>query len=255
MVCVEASAFHTLIQADWALDREILPHLRDMNLLSPVGRWYLLTLGLLRLLSLPLIVALHLLRERRNQRVVSHLGLWDFLEQEVRGAKPQRIPLTWLLVLDLGAALLLSLAFARPQIEWQTPARNARHVVILIDVSSSMLAQDVLPDRFGRARLEASALLNRLGPRDVATILTFGERSHWIADTRQEGLQEMLAKVTALQAGETGHALALALAQGRSAVQEGLQAEFYIFTDGAFASRALPASIILDLAAGGRKRG
>ena len=71
-------------------------------------------LGLLGLVSIPVILALHMFRERQNRYVVSSLKLWDFLEPEVHGNKARRIPFSWLLVLDLLAAIFLSLAWSQP---------------------------------------------------------------------------------------------------------------------------------------------
>lgn len=196
-------------------------------------------LGLLGLLSLPVIIALHLLRERQTRYVVSSLSLWSFLEPEVRGSRFRKVSISLLLILDLLAAVLLSLALARPQLNLNLPVRNARHLVILVDVSTSMLARDVLPDRFSQAIIDVAAQLNGLGPRDVATLLTFGNQPHWIADTRQQGVQEMLARLAELQAGETGAALLEALAMGNAALDPALPAEFHVFSDGAFASLSL----------------
>lgn len=191
-------------------------------------------IGLLGLLSLPAILALHLLRERSRTYPVSSLSLWSFLENEVRGTRPRRIPLTWLLAVDLLIAALLSLALAQPRLELPGVAGSGRHVVVLLDVSTSMRARDALPSRFSLAQREALALLAGLGPRDVATVLSFGASPRWIGDTRQVPLQDLLGRVAALQPGETGHDLHSALVSASAALAEGLPAEFHIFTDAAF---------------------
>lgn len=214
--------------------------------------------GLLGLLSLPVIVGLHLLRERQRRVVVSHLGLWAFLEREVQGPRALRIPLTWLLLLDLGIAALLSLAWAQPRLALRLPIPPARHLVILIDVSSSMRALDGTSNRFAQARVEALRLIDGRGAQDVVTLLTFGQRATLLADSRSAGFPALVERLNALAAGETSladgdqaAALQAALASGRAALEQAApgdeparaplrQPDFYILTDGSFALEQPP---------------
>jgi hypothetical protein len=195
-------------------------------------------LGLIGLLSLPLIIALHLIRERRRRFVVSSLGLWSFLDDQVRGPRPRRIPLTWLLLLDLIAAALFSFALARPRLQVSLPVFNARHLVIVLDVSTSMRARDGLDDRFSQAKAEAASLLVSAGRRDVVTLVAFGRAPQWIGDSRQEDAAALIGRIEALKAGETGDprrgALQAALLLGEASLDRSLPAEFHILTDGAF---------------------
>ena len=197
--------------------------------------------GLLGLLSLPVILALHLLKARRVRIVVSNLTLWSFLEAEVHRAKPRRIPITWILLLDLLVAALLSLAWAQPRLPNPLPLQANRQVVIVLDVSSSMLASDGISTRFSQAKAEAQALVNSLGPEDVVTVLAFGRGPRPIGDSRQESLQQLASQIQALQAGETGHALQSALALGLASLDKTLPAEFYVYTDGAYPEQAVSA--------------
>jgi Ca-activated chloride channel family protein len=191
--------------------------------------------GLLGLLSLPIIFILHLLRERSKRHVVSSLSLWSFLEVEVRGSLPKRIPLTWLLVLHLLIAALLSFACSQPKVVMATKVKQARHMVVLLDVSESMLAHDVLPSRLDQAKLEADSLLGGLGPKDIATIVTFGGKTHWIGDTRQTSLQDIFTQISSIEAGEIGNNLEDALASSVSVLDQSLPAELHVLTDAAFA--------------------
>jgi Ca-activated chloride channel homolog len=192
-------------------------------------------LGLWGLLGLPVVLALHLLRQRRRLVPVSSLSLWSFMEIEVRGSRLQRIPLTWLLLIDLLIVVLLSLAWAQPHLTVPGSLRQARHLVILLDVSTSMRANDVLPNRFSRAQAQAISLLSNLGSGDVATVVTFGAQSAWVGDTRQVELPTLMSQVSALRPGESGHALGSALALATADLDEELPADIHIFTDAAFA--------------------
>lgn len=191
-------------------------------------------LGFLGLLSLPIIFALHLFRERSNQFIVSSLSLWAFLDDEVRGSRFSRIPITWLLILDLLIALLLSFAWAQPLISVNSTTNEARHLIFLIDVSTSMQARDVLPDRLSQSKLQLIAMLGDLGPNDIATVVTFGKYPHWIGDTRETVLQELTDEITDLHAAGVGHALKESLVLAMSSLNSQLPSEIHIFTDASY---------------------
>jgi Ca-activated chloride channel family protein len=84
------------------------------------------------------------------------------------GARPAARLALW-----LGALALLVVALARPQCGARTELarRSGIDLVIALDVSRSMLAQDVAPDRLGRARLELAELLARSGGDRVGLVL------------------------------------------------------------------------------------
>lgn len=195
--------------------------------------------GLIGLLSIPVILALHLIRERKRRFVVSDLALWSFLDYQVRGPRPRRVPVTWLLILDLIVAALLSLALAQPRLDLALPVLNDRQLVIVLDRSTSMRAGEGLFDRFSQAKVEIAALLENLGPRDIATVVAFGRTAQWVGDSRQAGYEQLLASVEALQAGETGSAIQEALALGRASIDGTLPVEFYILTDGGLTDAAV----------------
>jgi Ca-activated chloride channel family protein len=77
----------------------------------------------------------------------------------------------WLVVL---AALLVALA--RPQ--WGTVTEMVEQegieVMVALDVSNSMLAQDVKPDRLSRAKMEIADLMERLGGDEIGLVLFSG---------------------------------------------------------------------------------
>ena len=198
---------------------------------------FLNPIGFIGFLSLPVILVLHLMRERNKLYIVSSLKLWSFLEREVRGSRVQRIPITLLLLLDLLIAALFSLAWAQPQISIATNVKGMQQYLILLDVSSSMRASDVAPSRFSQAQIQIVSLLGKLGPRDVATVVAFGSTAHWVGDTRQVGLPELLNEVTAQKPGETGNALPEALALALATTDQNIPVEIHIFTDLAFANK------------------
>jgi Ca-activated chloride channel family protein len=82
----------------------------------------------------------------------------------------------WRTVLRLTALGLLVLALARPQ--WGSEVREVEQeglqVMVALDVSQSMLAQDIQPTRLDRAKLEISDLMDRLDGDEVGLVLFSG---------------------------------------------------------------------------------
>src|SRR4029453_13564377 len=100
-----------------------------MSFANPAGLWLL---GL----ALP-VLALHVLRPRRQRVEVSSTLLWDQGAAPVSAATPGRRPRpSLLLFLQLLAVALLAVAAARPVRLVDAPL--AEHTVFIIDTSGSM---------------------------------------------------------------------------------------------------------------------
>lgn len=181
-----------------------------MDFLSPAA----LALGAL---AAPL-VALYFLRIRRRRVRVSSLLAWHALRQQEKLASPfqrfRRHPLLWLQLALLAA---LTLAAARPWLA--TVEAPWRSVVLVVDTSASMGAQDEIPHRLGEAVRRADALLAGLGPTDEAMLIAAGPRTEVrVPFTRDEArVQSALATLRPTEAqGDLGDALKLAVSLARS---------------------------------------
>src|SRR5712691_5391127 len=120
-------------------------------------------LALLGLLFIPGVLAMYLLKLRRDETVVPSTLLWTRLVADVEANSPwQRLRRSLLLLLQLLLVAILALLAARPFLEGQ--AGLARDVVLVLDSSASMGATDVAPSRFEAAK---AAALNAL--RDLPT--------------------------------------------------------------------------------------
>ena len=97
------------------------------------------------------------------------------LAQRIAPGAGMARPLGRLSLSVFGLALLV-LALSRPQCGSRTEVtrRMGLDLVIALDVSRSMLARDVGPDRLTRARLELEALLERLGGDRVGLVVFAG---------------------------------------------------------------------------------
>jgi Ca-activated chloride channel homolog len=95
-------------------------------------------LGLLGLLALPTIIAIHLFHRRFPPLLVAGLHLWG---AEVRvptaGRKRERLPISSSLILELFTALLLALLLAEPRL---SDSGKVIHLIAVLDNSASMSA-------------------------------------------------------------------------------------------------------------------
>jgi Ca-activated chloride channel family protein len=82
----------------------------------------------------------------------------------------------WQAALHLTALSLFVIALARPQ--WGSEVREIKQeglqVMVALDVSQSMLAQDIKPNRLARAKLEIADLMDRLDGDEVGLVLFSG---------------------------------------------------------------------------------
>lgn len=135
--------------------------------------------GLLVLvLALPAAVLLGVwLWSRRRRRAAVVLGSPELLERLGAGDL-RRFPLTRALLVA-GAAAALGVAAAGPRwgLESVEERSSAADVVMALDVSKSMLAGDVSPNRLERARVLARRLLRELGG-DRIGLVAFAGRAY-----------------------------------------------------------------------------
>jgi hypothetical protein len=95
-------------------------------------------LGLLALLAIPAIVAIHLFRRRFPVRSVAGLFLWQVVRQTPEGGgRIARLPMTTSLLLECLGALALALILAGARC---SPEGVSQHLVVLLDDTASMAA-------------------------------------------------------------------------------------------------------------------
>lgn len=121
-----------------------------MSFLDPVAG--LIAAGL----SVPAVLLLYFLKLRRQPLRVSSTLLWERAVHDVQVNAPFRwLRLSWLLLLQLLIALLISGAIGRPALEGNAPLSG--RILIVIDCSASMNALDgAVADARTLARLRGS---------------------------------------------------------------------------------------------------
>src|SRR5512145_2079716 len=130
-------------------------------------------LALIGLLFLPLVVAMYLLKLRRDETVVPSTLLWTRLVADVEANAPwQRLRRSLLLLLQLLLVLALAVLAARPFLE--RPARLAGDLIVVVDASASMGATDVEPNRLEAAKAAVADALRDLPNGGRVSVIAAG---------------------------------------------------------------------------------
>lgn len=121
------------------------------------------------------LAAVYVLTYLVARRRVKRFGDWQVLKTLVPGYSGKR-PVVKFVLAELA---LVSLIFmlARPQYGWQVDEQKNKgiEVVISLDVSNSMLAEDIRPNRLERSKLLISNLIDRMQNDKVALQVFAGE--------------------------------------------------------------------------------
>lgn len=194
---------------------------------------FLAPLALLGVLFVPVVIAMYLLKLRRDQRVVPSTLLWQRLLTDVEANAPwQKLRRSLLLALQLLLVLLLAVLAARPFFE--RPAGLAGDVVIVIDTSASMAATDVPPSRLEEAKKRVLEALRELPANGTVSVIAAGRTARVVINGTTD-LGRVRAAIEGItvspSTGDLGDALNLANALAARAGD----ADILVATDAALA--------------------
>ena len=195
-----------------------------MSFLAPLALISALIIG-------PIIVAMYLLKLRREERRVSSTFLWQRMVRDVEANAPwQKLRRNLLLLLQLLLLLLLALALARPF--FRTTGIAGRNLIVIVDRSASMGATDVPPTRLEAANRQAIALVDQLPDGGRATIIAAGGQMEVPASatTDRRQLRDAIAGITLRHGGGSDLSQALTLAAALSAREA--ESEVAVISDG-----------------------
>lgn len=176
-------------------------------------------------LALPLI-ALYMLRSRRDLIEVSSLLLWEPVTDPLSSSRPwRRLRMTPLLLLQLAVLAAFVVSLARPFASQQ--ARLGAHTVLTMDISGSM----GMAGRFERAREEALGWAEEMSGEQVVSVIEAGAAPRVVtafARSREE-VTEALSGLR-LSGGEADLAESIRLGRGLATPER--PTDLVLFTDG-----------------------
>lgn len=132
---------------------------------------------LLLLLSVPLMVTLYFFVVNWKKRTIRKIGDELLVKELIKNYSPKRFAFKFLLVVAALVSGIFALANLRSPSGVEKVNRKGIDVMIALDVSKSMLAQDVKPNRLERARQALSKLIDKL-QNDRVGIVVFAGRAY-----------------------------------------------------------------------------
>ena len=127
------------------------------------------------LITIPVFVIAYIIITKRKQRQLMEFGDPELMAQLMPDASKSRpiVKFTLLMV----ALVLLIVAAARPQYGQQekTVKRQGIEVMVALDISNSMLAEDVAPNRLDLAKQMLSKMIDNMTDDKVGLVVFAGE--------------------------------------------------------------------------------
>jgi tetratricopeptide (TPR) repeat protein len=130
---------------------------------------------LLALAVIPLLVGLYLLVLNWKKRTIKKIGDERLVKEMTGNYSPQRFALKFILVVTAFAATVGALANLRTPKGTEKVNRNGIDIMIALDVSKSMLAQDIKPSRLDRAKQVLGKLIDRLTNDRIGIVIFAGK--------------------------------------------------------------------------------
>lgn len=127
------------------------------------------------LLLLPVVIGLFIYSNYRRKKNINSYGDPQLLKRLIPSTATLRNSITfWFTFFALALTILL---LARPQFgaKKETVTTRGVEVVVALDISNSMLADDISPNRLEKAKRLISRIINKSGENKVALIVFAGD--------------------------------------------------------------------------------
>ncbi|MDY0199644.1 MAG: VWA domain-containing protein [Tenuifilaceae bacterium] len=187
------------------------------------------------LLAIPLLVGLYILASFLRKRRLAEFGNVDTIKQLMPGVSVRR---GWIkLILYIIAFSLMVLGVARPQFgsKLTESKRKGVEIIIALDVSNSMMAQDIQPNRLDRAKQAISRLVDQLSNDRIGLIVFAGDAYVQLPVTNDYTSAKMfLSTVSTGMVSKQGTAIgsAINLASSSFSPQEDTGKAIIVISDG-----------------------
>ena len=127
------------------------------------------------LITIPVFVVVYVVHTKRKRRQLVEFGDPELLAHLMPDASKSRP--VWKFCLLMVALVLLIVSAARPQFvqKEKTIKRQGIEVMVALDISNSMLAEDVAPNRLDRAKQMLSKMMDNMVDDKVGLVVFAGE--------------------------------------------------------------------------------
>lgn len=187
------------------------------------------------LLSLFFFAALHYLSYYNRKRKIARYGDPELMERLIHDYSVVRQEIKfWLIQLAL---VFFILALARPQngTKEMERERNGIEAIVALDISNSMMAQDVHPSRLDKSKRLVSNMMKHMKDDQIGMVIFAGSAFTQVPitsdfTTAQMYLDQITPELIDLQG--TDIARAIELSQNSFTEREGVSRAIFVITDG-----------------------
>ena len=187
------------------------------------------------LLLLPIFALAHYMWTYRKRRNLRRYGDPELLKPLMKDVSPLRTELKfWFLQLSI---MFLVIALARPQYGTRvdTRKRSGIEAIIAMDISNSMLAEDVRPNRLEKAKMMVSNLVDNMTDDKIGLIVYAGQAYVQLPITSDYVSAKMFLQTISpsmIEMQGTDIAAAINLASRSFTSNEGVSRAIFVITDG-----------------------
>jgi len=187
------------------------------------------------LLLLPVLAVAHYLWMLRKKRNLKRYGDPTLLKPLMKDVSRLRTEIKfWLLQFSL---LFLIIALARPQYgtKVESRKRNGIEAIIAMDISNSMLAEDVRPNRLEKAKMMISNLVDNMVDDKIGLVIYAGQAYVQLPITSDYVSAKMFLETISpsqIEMQGTDIAAAIDIAAKSFTTQQGVSRAIFIITDG-----------------------
>ena len=129
----------------------------------------------LLLLLIPVFIGLFMWTHQRRKAALARFGEPKLVEKLTPGTSFPRQVIKWTLFIAFFCFLVLALVLPRFGVKMELFERKGVDIMVALDISESMLAEDIAPSRIERAKHEIGKLFDMLKGDRVGLIVFAGE--------------------------------------------------------------------------------
>ena len=130
---------------------------------------------LLALAAIPILLLLYFFVLRWKKKTIKKIGDERLVKEMIKNYSAQRFALKFILIVTAFVSGAFALANLRSPKGSEKVSRNGIDVMIALDVSKSMLAQDIKPSRLDRAKQVLGKLIDKLSDDRIGIIVFAGK--------------------------------------------------------------------------------
>lgn len=130
---------------------------------------------LINLLIIPLLALIFILNRLWRQKALSKYGDMEVVEQLISDKSHNRPIFKFIIMMLALAFLIIGMANPRTGSKLEKSKHKGIDVMLVIDVSNSMLANDIKPNRLERAKMAISKMIDKLEDDQMGVIIFAGQ--------------------------------------------------------------------------------